>query len=168
MELWDWSLEVLKDTKMKSRITGVKSVMTQFSFFFDCCLGEKILRQTDNLSRALQSSSISAAQGKILARDVVKTFLPDRSDESFDLFWHRILQRKDKEIKFIEDPVPPRKRKAPERFELGNQEIHHFPQTDKEHYKRVYFEAIDFATTAVTSRFDQKDFKVYVNLQEPF
>ena len=62
--------------------------------------------------------------------------------------------------------MPPRKRKAPERFELGNHQIHHFPQTDKEHYKRVYFEAIDFATTAVTSRFDQKDFKVYVNLQE--
>ena len=140
--------------------------MAKFSFYFGCCLGEKILRQTDNLSRALQSSSISAAQGNMLARDVVKTLLTDRSDESFDLFWARIIQRKDKEIKCIEDPVPPRKRKAPIRFELGQQESHHFPQTAKEHYKQIYFEAIDFATTAVTSRFDQKDFKVYMNLQE--
>ena len=166
MELWDWSLEVLKDTEMKSRITGVKSIMAKFSFYFGCCLGEKILRQTDNLSRALQSSSISAAQGNMLARDVVKTLLTDRSDKSFDLFWARIIQRKDKEIKCIEDPVPSRKRKAPIRFELGQQESHHFPQTAKEHYKQIYFEAIGFATTAVTSRFDQKDFKVYMNLQE--
>ena len=108
MELWDWSLDVLKDTEMKSRINGVKSMMTKFSFYFGCCLGEKILRQTDNLSRALQSSSISAAQGNKLAVDVVKTLKTDRSDESFDLFWARIKQRKDKEIESIEDPVPPR------------------------------------------------------------
>ena len=80
MKLWDWSLEVLKDTEMKSRIIGVKSIMAKFSFYFGSCLGEKILRQTDNLSRALQSSSISAAQGNMLARDVVKTLLTDRSN----------------------------------------------------------------------------------------
>ena len=79
---------------MKSRIIGVKSIMAKFSFYFGSCLGEKILRQTDNLSRALQSSSISAAQGNMLARDVVKTLLTDRSDESFDLFWARIIQKK--------------------------------------------------------------------------
>lgn len=38
MELWDWSLEILKDTEMKSRITGVKSIMAKFSFYFGCCL----------------------------------------------------------------------------------------------------------------------------------
>ena len=166
MELWDWSLDVLKDTEMKSRINGVKSMMTKFSFYFGCCLGEKILRQTDNLSRALQSSSISAAQENKLAVDVVKTLKTDRSDESFDLFWGRIKQRKDKEIESIEDPVPPRKRKVPSRFELGQQQTHYFPQTAKDHYKQIYFEAIDFATTAITARFDQKDFKVYMNLQE--
>ena len=45
---------------------------------------------------------------------------------SFDLFWARIIQKKKKEIKCIEDPVPPRKRKAPIRFKLGQQESHHF------------------------------------------
>ena len=78
MKLWDWSLEILKDTEMKSRIIGVKSIMAKFSFYFGCCSGENILRQTDNLSRALQSSSISAAQGNMLARDVVN--LVNRSE----------------------------------------------------------------------------------------
>lgn len=72
-----------------------------------------------------------------MALDVVKTLLTDRSDESFDLFWACILQRKDKEIKSIEDPVRPGKRKARERFKLGNHQTHHFPQTAKEHDKRL-------------------------------
>ncbi|XP_073257992.1 zinc finger MYM-type protein 1-like [Porites lutea] len=67
---------------------------------------------------------------------------------------------------WLQDPVPPRKRKVPSRFELGQQQTHYFPQTAKDHYKQIYFEAIDFATTAITARFDQKDFKVYMNLQE--
>ena len=38
MELWDWSLDKLKDPDMKLRITGVKS-MLQFRFFFGSCFG---------------------------------------------------------------------------------------------------------------------------------
>ena len=67
MELWDWSLSVLQDTEMKIRIRGVQSMMTKFSFSFACSLGERLLKQPDNLSRALQSSSILAAQINQLA-----------------------------------------------------------------------------------------------------
>ena len=94
MELWDWSLIVSKDTEMKARIRGVQSMMTTFKFYFGCTVGEQLLRQTDNLSRALQDSSTSAAQGNKLAQDVVKTLLKDRADSSFSLFWPRIFQRK--------------------------------------------------------------------------
>ena len=31
---------------------------------------------------------------------------------------------------------------------------------------QIYFEAIDFASTAVASRLDEKDLKVYINLQK--
>ena len=51
---------------------------------------------------------------------------------SFGLASYR---EKNKEIKSIEDLIPQRKRKAPERFKLGNRQTHHFPQTAKEHYK---------------------------------
>ena len=71
---------------------------------FGCTLREQLLRQTDNLSRALQDSSTSAAQGNRLAQDVVKTLLKDRTDTSFSLFWARILQCKTTEIQTIEDP----------------------------------------------------------------
>ena len=78
MELLDWSLTV-----SKGRIRGVKSMMTVFNFYFSCTLGEQLLRQTDNLGRALQDSSIPAAQDDRLTHDVVKTLLKDRTDTSF-------------------------------------------------------------------------------------
>ena len=104
-------------------------MMTTFNCYFGCTLGEQLLRQTDNLSRALQDSSTSAVQGNRLAEDVVKTLLKDRTDTSFSLFWARILQRKTTEIQTIEDPKLPRKRKAPVRHEVGEQDTHHFPES---------------------------------------
>ncbi|XP_068725038.1 zinc finger MYM-type protein 1-like isoform X1 [Montipora capricornis] len=166
MELWDWSLTVSKDTEMKARIRGIQSMMTTFNFYFGCTLGEQLLRQTDNLSRALQDSSTSAAQGNRLAQDVVKTLLKDRTDTSFHLFWARILQRKTTEIQTIEDPMLPRKRKAPVRHEVEEQNTHHFPKTHKDHYRRIYFNAIDTVTQCIATRFEQKDFKIYLNIQE--
>ena len=71
---------------MKARIQGIQS-MTTFNFCFSCTLGDQLLRQTDNLSRTLQDSSTSAAQGDRLAQYVVKTLLKDRTDTSFSLFW---------------------------------------------------------------------------------
>ncbi|XP_068735601.1 zinc finger MYM-type protein 1-like [Montipora capricornis] len=166
MELWDWLLTVSKDSEMKARIRGVQSMMTTFIFYFGCTLGEQLLRQTDNLGRALQDSSTSAAQGNRLAQDVVKTLLKDRTGTSFNLFWARILQRKTTEIQTIEDPKLPRKRKAPVRHEVGEQNTHHFPETHKDHYRRIYFKAIDTVTQCMATRFEQKDFKIYLNIQE--
>ena len=87
IDLWDWSLTILADTEMKARIRGVQAMMTSFDFFFGCSLRERLLKQTDNLSSALQSASMSAAQGSILAHDVTKTLLKERNDSSFELFW---------------------------------------------------------------------------------
>ena len=112
--------------------------MSIIDFCFGCTLGEQLLRQTDNLSHVLQDSSTSAAQGNRLAQDVVKTLLKDRTDSSFSLLWPRILQCKTTEIQIIEDPKLPCNRKAPVRHEVGEQDTHHFPETPKDHYRRIY------------------------------
>ena len=98
MELWDWSLTVSNDTRIKTTIRGVQSLMTIFNFHFGCTMGGQLVRKTNNLGRALQDSSTSAAQGNRLAQDVVKTLLKDRPDTSFSLFGGRILQGKTTEI----------------------------------------------------------------------
>ena len=86
MELWEWSLDICKDTEMKVRIRGVQGMMITFPFYFGCILGAFILKHTDNLSHALQSSSMSAGQGQQVAEDVCKTLSRDRSEAAFDLF----------------------------------------------------------------------------------
>ena len=103
----------------EARIRGVQN-MTSFNFYFGCTLGEQLPMQTDNLSRALHNSSTSAAQGNRLAQEVVKTLLTDRTDTSFSLFWIPILQRKTTESV---------------RYEVGEQDTHHFPETPKDHYR---------------------------------
>ena len=123
----------------KARIQGVKSMMTTFDFYFGCTLGEQFLRQTGNLGCALQDSSTSTAQGNRLTQDVVKTVLKDRTDSSCSLFWARILQGQTTEIQIIEDLKLPRKGKAPLRHEFREQDTHHFPETPKDHYKRIYW-----------------------------
>ena len=65
-----FSLPKTSDT-FEARIRGVQNMMTSFNFYFGCTLGEQVLMQTDNLSRALQNSSTSAAQSNRLAQDLV-------------------------------------------------------------------------------------------------
>ena len=163
MKPWDWSLTVSKDAEMKARIRGVKSMITTFDFQFGCTLGEQLLRQTDNLGRAVQDSPTSAAQGNRLTQYVVETLLKDRTDSSFSLFCARILQSKTTKVQTIEDPKLRWKGKAPVRHEFGEQDTHHFPATLN---KRIYFNAIDTVTQCLATRFEQEHFKIYVDTRE--
>jgi len=44
MELWEWSLETVKETEMVARIRGVMVFMTKFKFLFGCLLGKNAPR----------------------------------------------------------------------------------------------------------------------------
>ena len=121
--------------------------------------------QRDNLSHALQGSSMSAAQGQQVAEEVCKTLSRDRSEAAFDLFWKRLLKRKSK-VDAVAEPQLPRKRRAPARQEVGDSGTHHFPSTPKESFRHMYYTAIDVTTECIRTRLNQKDFKVYQSIQE--
>ena len=165
MELWEWSLDICKDTEIKARIRGVQGMMAAFPFYFGCTLGSFILKHTDNLSHALQGSSMSAAQGQQVAEEVSKTLSRDRSEAAFDLFWTRLLKRKS-EVDAVAEPQLPRKRRAPARQEVGDSGTHYFRSTPKEHFRHMYYAAIDVSKECIRTRFNQKDFKVYQSIQE--
>ena len=57
---------------------------------------------------------------------------------------------------------PGRKGKAPVRHELGEQDTHQFPETPKDHYKRIYCNAIDIVTQRAATRFEQEEFKIFI------
>ena len=115
MDLWEWSSQILKDTEMKARVCDVKAVMKRFSFFFGCCLGRRIFQQTDNLSKSLQQSTLSAAEGQQIAKIVVDTLKRGRNEAFFNQFWEDTL--KSMETFDVVPPELPRKRKAPARLD---------------------------------------------------
>jgi len=156
MELWKWSLQEVKETEMKAR----------FDFIFCCCLGERILKQTDNLSKTLQRKDISAAEGQSLASQVVTVMKKSRNSEMYELFWERVLKWQTQLD--VADPKLPRKRKMPDYFQNSSnlQDTYHFHDTPKDRYRQIYFEAFDRTINCIEQRFDQPDYKIYVDLQE--
>ena len=90
--LWEWSLEEYKESEPKIRIEGVRARMKKFDFFFGLTLDSRILRHADSLSATLQMKDLSACEAQELAEMTVKTLNSIRNDESFKLFWQRVLQ----------------------------------------------------------------------------
>ena len=62
-QLWGSVLEGNLDTEVKARVIGVQAQMESFTYFFGISVAELVLNHGDNLSVALQSSTISAAEG---------------------------------------------------------------------------------------------------------
>ena len=91
------------------------------------------------------------------------TLKAKRSDEKFELFWNENLEES-KKLE-ISDPVLKRIIKPPARFVDENAPTVSPPQTPKEYYKRIYFEAIDKLVNLLENRFNQEDFKIIENLQ---
>ena len=161
MALWEQALQITKDTEMKARIIGVQEQMRQFRYFFGCFLGQKILIQTDNLSKTLQNRDLSAIEGQEIASAVVKVLKKDRCDQHFELLWNlALIKIKDKDI---DEPILPRKRRRPARYEDGEEGYQ--PQNAKDIYKVIYFQAYDYVINAISERFDQPDYKMYATMR---
>ncbi len=137
--------------------------MQTFDFFFGLLLGENLFRHSDNLSRTLQKKDISAAEAQVIARKTVVTLQGIRNDDSFNNFWERVnlLALKND----INDPILPRRRKHPGRFEDG-EGPHAFDQTPKDMYRKIYFEALDLLIQCIGTRFNQPGYQAYCCLQK--
>ena len=160
---WEETFEVCKDSETKARIQGVSSQMQTFKFLFGNMLAEMVLRHTDNLSRALQHQTMSAAAGQEIAQMTVKTLQSLRNDECFGLFWAKVTLAADHME--VDEPKLPRQHKRPKRYEVGSSEGS-FHSTPKDYYRQHYFEAIDLIITCINSRFNQKSYEIYHQLEE--
>lgn len=120
-------------------------------------MGLLILRHTDNLSRVMQKADICAAEGQEVMTLTLTTLRSLRNDSSFCQFWQRVLTSSDG--LGVEKPTLPRRRKTPRRLDDGSDPS--FPTTVEEHYRILYFEALDL----ITNRFDQPGYKTYGKVQ---
>ena len=73
---FDRAKKIVKDTEMKSRIIFIESKMNEFGFLFGLLLSEFLFRNCDNLSKALQSDTISASEGQRIANITTEALFP--------------------------------------------------------------------------------------------
>ena len=71
----------------------MKAQLESFNYFFGISIGELVLKHGDNLSKALQNESISAAEGQRLASMTMTTLTKIRDAEQYDLFWQLVIKK---------------------------------------------------------------------------
>lgn len=124
-------------------------------------LGELLLNHSDNLSKTLQSRHMSAAEGQKIAEMTIRTLQSIRSEDSFQLFWKKVTKMaSDLDVS---DPVLPRQRKRPRRYEDG--EEGYSPENVEDFYRPIFFEALDLVIGGIRARFDQPGYKLYSKLE---
>ena len=80
MEFWESLLGVQPDSETRACVNGLASQMKTFNFFFGVCQFYTVLRHADNLSKTLQYTMLSAAEGQRLATMTVATLKTIRSE----------------------------------------------------------------------------------------
>ena len=116
--LWEESLEYVKESEIRARIGGVSDLMMKFDFFFGVMLGQTVLSRSarDNLSRTLQKGDISASEGQDIAKMTVRCLKTLRTDNNFALFWSKVTKKANQLN--IDEPALPQKRKRTVRYEV--------------------------------------------------
>ena len=156
LQEWTISLDEKLQSDIRGRIIGCQAQMNTFDFFFGLNLGQRLFSHTDNLSKTLQQTKMSAVGGKrvaVLTKEVLKKI---RDDMSFNSFYDAVLL-KSKNYPSMTEPMLPRRTRAPRRIEIGTGDPT-YPATARDYYRRIYFEAIDLMVNAIDQRFDQPSF----------
>ena len=161
--LWEESLERVKESEMHARIRGVSDRMMKFDFFFGVMLGQTVLSHSDNLSRTLQKGDISASEGQDIAKMTVRCLKTLRTDNNFALFWSKVTKKANQLN--IDEPALPRKRKRTVRYESGNA-TPEFQSSVEEYYRQAYFEVFDVICSTIEDRFRQPGYQLYSNLEQ--
>ena len=128
--------------------------MEKFQLHFGgVALGELIFRHADNLSKTLQSSKISAAEGQRVAELTVATLERLRCEEQFSSFWELLETKRKKDANIVvSEPELPKQRKPPAKLGEGLS-CGYYPQSVEAHYRRYYFESLDLAINSIKNRF---------------
>ena len=148
--------------------------MKLFTFYFGLNLSKSLYLITDNLSKTIQKEKMSAIGGKEVAGLTVKTLKNMRKDRDFKLFYKKIEKSASK-IDEISTPMLPRKRNKLNysilQYVEGNPkptgEAYH-PENAYNHFKQIYFEALDAIVNAIKDRFDQPGFELFSQVEQLF
>ena len=165
MELWNECLVNENLTaEIKSRVIGCQIQMGKFDLFFGLRLGHRLYSHTDNLSKSLQSKKMSAASSKRLANLTISLLQSVRVEE--------FCFEQNERTAFISEPKLLCKRRARDYSIINyfssssNEESNAYhPNTPRDYYRVIYYEALDSLITSLKERFNQPCVKAFENLE---
>ena len=149
-QLWGECLETKLEPDIKARIIGVKHQKRTFDYFCGVNLRRMLLKHSDNLSRTIQTSHMSAAECQLVA-----ALIGTKSAQKRIFLYFGKGSKKLPKLK-ISEPVLPRKRQCPIRYFLG-EALSEFHNNVQNNYRQIYFESIDTGVSCIKSHFEQKD-----------
>ena len=145
--------------------------MEKFEFYFALQLSHKQYALTDNVSKTLQSHKMSTLSGTRNAELTTRTIETMHNDENFVLFYETTVRKAEKHD-FIQEPSLARKpRKEPNcsilQYLDGNAsgEANCTHATAQDHFRRIYFEAIDSMILALSERFNKPCFDALADME---
>ncbi|XP_065658906.1 uncharacterized protein LOC136083434 [Hydra vulgaris] len=173
LQLWNICLEDNIDSETRLRIVGIQATMKKFDFFFALHLSCRIFMITDNLSKTLQQTRVSASEVRDIAILTVKILMDMRNEEWFNLWWQKI-QKHAYDFPDLEEPKLPRKSKMPARYEdfliedwyEGYSSTYHHVETAIQYYRATYYNVIDSSVDTIKYRFDQAGQKQLKKLEK--
>ena len=153
-QVWDESLDGNLEPEIKGRITGVKSQINAFNYFYGVIILQLVLRHSDTvLFKTLKKSSLTSCQGKEIADLTLQTI--------------NSLQSKEAEVLEITQPSLPRKRKRSAKLLNENEASLYDEVSDlKTYYRRIYFDAIDTVTSCIKTRLSQPGYRTIRNIEQ--
>ena len=127
--------------------------MTTFDCLYGVTILQLVLRDSENLSKTLQKSSVTSCQRKEIADLTLQTI--------------NSLRSKQAEVLEVTQPSLPRKRKRPAKL-LNENEAYLYDEVSdlKTFYRRIYFDAIDTVTNCIKTRFSQPGYRTIRNIEQ--
>ena len=87
-----------------------------------------------------------------------------RPDDAFKLFGKNVvLKAKNLDV---EEPTLHWRQKVPRRYEVGNSTPTTSEVSPEDHYRAIYFEALDTVVAQITDRFEQDGYHMYMKLEK--
>ena len=162
IDTFEECLEEAQESKVRATIGGIIAGMNKFDSFIGFYMAKALLRKCDTLSKALQSPELSAAQGQNMAKATLADLKSMKSNGKFDELWETVTKKASDYD--IGEPLLPRVRKKPKRFQTENDSSAN-PKSAKEHYKVIYETALDTLVKFLEERFCQEGFETYKHLE---
>ena len=144
-----------------TKANGLANTMNTFVFYFALVTGLLIFEHTEQLSKVLQSSSISvsaALKATELARANLQSY---RDDVSWKSMWASCTS--DASRLDVDLPTTSRVRRPPRRIDEGALPC---TQTAEEYFRVIFFQFLDHIIETMNERLNQKCLHLYATVED--